>query len=170
MKNTGKGETSVVEQTKVDQPVEIINRNDINRLENMKEGQKLKISTIDAPLYKNIKGYFTPYIPDDSLTEFKLKKGDVVTYKGKYEKDENSITKNVTVYIEVKTDDGTEGYLRLSSVIAVTEDTPLGKEENNSNNRINRLAKVTSRTGTEEKKIGKDSENYVVAIAAGRNS
>ena len=40
MKNTGKGETSVVEQTKVDQPVEIINRNDINRLENMKEGQK----------------------------------------------------------------------------------------------------------------------------------
>ena len=123
MKNTGKGETSVVEQTKVDQPVEIINRNDINRLENMKEGQKLKIFTIDAPLYKNIKGYFTPYIPDDSLTEFKLKKGDVVTYKGKYEKDENSITKNVTVYIEVKTDDGTEGYLRLSSVIAVTEDT-----------------------------------------------
>ena len=48
------------------------------------------------------------------MTEFKLKKGDVVTYKGKYEKDENSITKNVTVYIEVKTDDGTEGYLRLS--------------------------------------------------------
>lgn len=170
MKNTGKGETSVVEQTKVDQPVEITNRNDVNRLENMKEGQKLKIATIDAPLYKNIKGYFTPYIPDDSLTEFKLKKGDVVTYKGKYEKDENSITKDVIVYVEVKTEDGTEGYLRLSSVIAFTEDTPLGKEENNSNSRINRLAKVTSRTGTEEKKIGQDSENYVVAIAAGRNN
>lgn len=170
MKNTGKGETSVVEQTKVDQPAEITNRNDVNRLENMKEGQKLKISTIDAPLYKNVKGYFTPYILEDTLTELKLKKGDIVTYKGKYEKDENSITKNVTVYIEVKIDDGTEGYLRLSSVIAFSEDTPLGKEENNSNSRINRLAKVTSRTGTEEKKIGQDSENYVVAIAAGRNN
>lgn len=85
MKNTGKGETSTIEQSKVDEPVEINNRNDVNRLEKMKEGQELKVVPIDTPLYENFKGlgYFSPMLKEESLTdEIKLQKGDIVTYKG----------------------------------------------------------------------------------------
>ena len=168
MKNTGKGETSTIEQSKVDEPVEITNRNDINRLEKMAEGQKLKIVTIETPLYEDKYGYFQPKHQNGSLiNEIKLKKGDIVTYKGKYEKYENKISQEVTVYIEVKMEDGTEGYLKLSSVSAMsTEANTKGQIEKS----VSKIASVTSRAGKDEKIIGQEGEKYVVAIAAGRNS
>ena len=168
MKNTGKGETSTIEQSKVDEPVEITNRNDINRLEKMSEGQKLKIVTIETPLYEDKYGYFQPKHQNGSLiNEIKLKKGDIVTYKGKYEKYENKISQEVTVYIEVKMEDGTEGYLKLSSVSAMsTEANTRGQIEKS----VSKIASVTSRAGKDEKIIGQEGEKYVVAIAAGRNS
>ena len=167
MKNTGTGETSTVEQSKVDDPIELTNKNDINRLEKMKENQKLKVVPIDTPLYKNVHGYFTPMTEKDNKTkEIKLNKGDIVTYKGKYEKVENQVTKDVTIYLEVELEDGTTGYLKLSSVTAMTEDENSKKEENKNT----KVSKVTSRAGKEEKYIGKDDEKYVIAIAAGRNN
>ena len=169
MKNTGKGETSTIEQSKVDEPVEINNRNDVNRLEKMKEGQELKVVPIDTPLYENFKGlgYFSPMLKEGSLTdEIKLQKGDIVTYKGKYEKVTDPLTKEVTVYVEVDTKDGLNGYLKLASVTAISsENTKSAKKSN-----VTQVTTVTSRAGKEEKKIGQDSEEYVIAIAAGRNN
>lgn len=165
MKNTGKGETSTVEQGKVDEPTQITSRNDINRLEKMSEGDKLKIVSIETPLYKNIQGYYTPMLEEGSLTnEIKLKKGDIVTYKGNYDKIENPISGEVTVYLEVTTNDGTEGYLKLSTVTAIEE----GKTTARAN--ITKFTATVGNITNEGKKIGKDNEEYVVAIAAGRNS
>ena len=164
MKNTGKGETSTVEQGKVDEPTQITSRNDINRLEKISEGDKLKIVSIETPLYKNIQGYYTPMLEEGSLTnEIKLKKGDIVTYKGKYDKIENPISEEVTVYLEVTTNDGTEGYLKLSTVTAIEE----GKTTARAN--ITNFTATVGNITDEGKKIGKDNEEYVVAIAAGRN-
>ena len=74
MKNTGKGETSTIEQSKVDEPVEITNKKDLNRLKNMKKDDVLKVTSIETPLYKNLKGYWTPMTEDDnSKKEIKLK-------------------------------------------------------------------------------------------------
>lgn len=169
MKNTGKGETSTIEQSKVDEPIEINNRNDVNRLKKMKEGQELKVVPIDTPLYENFKGlgYFSPMLKEGSLTdEIKLQKGDIVTYKGKYEKVTDPLTKEVTVYVEVDTKDGLNGYLKLASVTAISsENTKSAKKSN-----VTQVTTVTSRAGKEEKKIGQDSEEYVIAIAAGRNN
>lgn len=168
MKNTGQGETSTLEQAKVDEPVEITNRNDLNRLNNMFEGDKLKIIPVDTLLYKNTKGYWSPMtIKENSDTEIKLQKGDIVTYKGEYETFENAVTGEKIAYLKVVLDDGTEGYLKLSTVeLVMDSDTTTVGNVNNENSKVT----VTSRANVSDKIIGQEYEEYVVAIAAGRNN
>ena len=133
----------------------------------MTANQKLRVIAIDTPIYKNVYGYFTPITENENKTkEKKLNKGDIVTYKGNYEKVENKVTEELTIYLEIETEDGTTGYLKLPSVTAIADEVSSTKEDN----KVINLAKVTSRAGTEEKTIGNDDEKYVVAIAAGRNN
>ena len=169
MKSTGQGETSSVEQGEVDEPTEITDRNDMNKLKNMSEGSKLRVIPVDTPLYKSIKGYWTPIKESEkSDKDLKLKKGDIVTYKGKYELFKNAATDDVIVYLNVILDDKTEGYLKLTTVELDTEETNNAKTKTGKVNQ--RDMKVTSRAGVSNKTIGKEEENYTVAIAAGRNN
>lgn len=169
MQNTGKGETSTIEQAKVDEPVEITDRNDLNKLNNMSNGSKLRIIPIDAPLYKNIKGYWTPMTDEkDPNKQIKLQKGDIVTYKGEYETFKNVVTDETIAYLKVTTGDEKEGYVKLSTVELVlnnNDNTKTGKITNQ-----NLKSNVTSRAKVSGKTIGQDKETYVVAIAAGRNN
>lgn len=170
MKNTGKGETSTIEQGKVDEPVEITDRNDLNRLKKMSAGDKLRVLPVDTPLYKNTKGYWSPMTEKDTPDkEIKLQKGDIVTYKGEYETFENASTGEKIAYLKVVLDDETEGYLKLSTVELVIDSdidtTNVGKLQSE-----NSKVTITSRADVSDKKIGQEDEEYVVAIAAGRNN
>lgn len=169
MKNTGKGETSTIEKEEVDEPIEITNRNDLNKLKNMEDGDKLKIIPIDTCLYKNIKGYWSPMTYEENEEkEIKLKKGEIVTYKGKYETFKDVTTDETIAYLKVITEDELEGYVKLSTVELVINEKTNSNEKNKTAQNTN--IKITSRAGAEDKTIGKSNENYVVAIAAGRNN
>lgn len=169
MKDTGQGETSSIEQGTVDEPVEISDRNDLNRLNSMSEGDKLKIIPVDAPLYKNTKGYWSPMTEKNNPdTEIRLKKGDVVTYKGEYETFENVATGEKIAYLKVVLDDGTEGYLKLSTVELVVDDSNISIGKANIQN--SKMPTTSSGGAVLDEAIGIESEKYVVAIAAGRNN
>lgn len=172
MVNTGRGETSSLEQGEVNEPTPVGNRNDRNRLESWSSGQRLKIIPVDTPIYEDAygAGYWQPILQEGSQgNEIKLRRGDIVTYQGEYEIHENATTGDQTIYVKIKTDDDIEGYLKLSSVEAVMDNETSAL--NNINKNV-RLANVSSRaeTSREEEIIGNEGDTYVVAIAAGRNN
>lgn len=170
MKNTGRGETSNIEQSEVDEPVNISSKNDANKLNNMQNGQKLKVRFANTPLYNApIGGYFSPMNKEGTLEQIKLEKGEIVTYSGKYETSENPLNNSVTVYVLIKLDDGTEGYVKITTIQPITEKTSSSKVHTEKSSIAN-INNVTSRAGEELKYIGEEGENYVVAIAAGRNN
>lgn len=171
MKNTGKGETSYLEQGTVNEPINIEDRNDQNKVDSWQSGQRLKVTVVETFLYEDQYdvGYWQPILEDGSVTkEVTLKRGEEVTYLGEYKIDNNALTGQQTIYLKVKTDDGLEGYLKTSTVIAVIEGTEEGQVVDETN-RNTRLA-TTSRAEDTREEIGVEGEEYVVAIAAGRNN
>ena len=172
MKNTGKGETSNLEQGTVDEPVSVEDRNDQNKIDSWQSGQSLRIVSVEAYIYedKYDAGYWETIMVEGSTTqEVKLKKNDVVTYQGEYKIDNNALTGKQTIYLKVKTEDGIEGYVKSSIVNAVLENTTQGQviiDEENSETKV----ATTSRARDSRQEIGVEGEEYVVAIAAGRNS
>ncbi len=172
MKNTGKGETSNLEQGTVNEPVNIENRNDQNKIDSWQSGQKLKIITSETFLYHDQygAGYWEPILVEGTSTqEVTLKRGDIVTYQGEYETYNNGLTGQQTIYLKVVTQDDLEGYVKSGTVNAVIDDTTQGQITTNKVNDNTRLAS-TSRVADSRKEIGIEGEKYVVAIAAGRNS
>ena len=171
MKNTGKGETSNLEQGTVNEPVSVEDRNDQNKIDSWQSGQKLKIIAVETLLYQDQydAGYWEPIMVEGSTTqEVKLQKDEVVTYQGEYEIYNNALTGQQIIYLKIKTDDGLEGYLRSSTVNAVLDENEQGQVINQENNKT-RLA-TTSRAQASREEIGVEGEEYVVAIAAGRNN
>ena len=171
MKNTGKGETSNLEQGTVDEPIVVEDRNDQNKVESWQEGQRLRVNVVGTYLYedKYDAGYWQPILVEGSLTkQVTLQEGEEVTYQGEYEIDNNALTGKQTIYLKVKTDDGLEGYLKTSTVIAVIDETAEGQATNGTNE--NTKLATTSRAEDTREEIGVEGEEYVVAIAAGRNS
>ena len=77
MVNTGRGETSSLEQGEVNEPTPVGNRNDRNRLESWSSGQRLKIIPVDTPIYEDAygAGYWQPILQEGSQeNEIKLNK------------------------------------------------------------------------------------------------
>lgn len=172
MKNTGKGETSNLEQGTVNEPVNIENRNDQNKIDSWQSGQKLKIITSETFLYHDQygAGYWEPILVEGTSTqEVTLKRGDIVTYQGEYETYNNGLTGQQTIYLKVVTEDDLEGYVKSGTVNAMIDDTTQGQIITNKANDNTRLAS-TSRVADSREEIGVEGEKYVVAIAAGRNS
>ena len=172
MKNTGRGETSNLEQGTVDEPVSVEDRNDQNKIDSWQSGQRLRIVSVEAYIYedKYDAGYWEPIMVEGSTTqEMKLKKNDIVTYQGEYKIDNNALTGQQTIYLKVKTEDAIEGYVKSSTVNALLENSTQGQVILNDENNETRLA-TTSRANDSREEIGVKGEEYVVAIAAGRNS
>lgn len=121
MKNTGKGPTSSSEEELAYDTIEITDRNDADRIQSWKEGEELYVIS-RIPMYEQLRetGYWQEKLDEDGHTIY-VEKDEHVTYTGKYELDESAMTGEVTVYVEVKKQDGTTGYLQLKSVFAVDE-------------------------------------------------
>lgn len=171
MKNTGKGETSNLEQGTVDEPIVVEDRNDQNKVDSWQSGQRLRVISVETFLYEDQYdiGYWQPILVEGSLTQqVTLQRNEEVTYLGEYEIDNNALTGKQTIYLKVKTDDGLEGYLKTSTVIAVIDGTAEGQATNGTNQ--NTKLATTSRAEDTREEIGVEGEEYVVAIAAGRNS
>mgnify|MGYP004663522721 FL=1 len=168
MKNTGQGETSTVEQSKVDEPVSVVSRNDENKLKNMKAGDKLEIRVADTLVYNEPNGdYFPPMFESGSMINKRmLDKGEIVTYKGVSKESNNIITNTTIIYLSVTLSDGTDAYVRLADVKLTTTKTSENSEKVVNNN-VKIATTVTSRAGEEKKNIGQYGEQYVVGIAAG---
>lgn len=170
MKNTGKGETSNLEQGSVSEPEQVEDRNDQHKIESWSAGQRLSIVVSQANLYEdqhNI-GYWEPIMMEGSTTqEVKLQRNDVVIYQGDYKIDNNALTGTQTIYLKVKTEDDLEGYVKSTTVIASLDGATQGTLEDNSD--TVRVA-TTSRDEDTRKTIGERDKEYVVAIAAGRNN
>ena len=171
MKNTGQGETSTVEQSKVDEPVSVVSRNDENKLKNMKAGDKLEIRVADTLVYNEPQDdYFPPMFESGSMINKRmLDKGEIVTYKGVSKESNNIVTNTTIIYLSVTLSDGTDAYVRLASVKLTTTKTSENSEKV-VNNDVKIATTVTSRAGEEKKNIGQYGEQYVVGIAAGRNN
>lgn len=169
MKNTGKGETSNLEQGTVNEPINIEDRNDQNKVDSWQSGQRLKVTVVETYIYEDQYDaeYWQPILEEGSVTrEVTLKKDEEVTYLGEYKIHNNPLTGQQTIYLKIKTDDGLEGYLSTSTVIAVID----GTEEGQVVNRTNTKLATTSRAEDTREEIGIEGEEYVVAIAAGRNN
>ena len=172
MENTGRGETSNLEQGTVDEPVSVEDRNDQNKIDSWQSGQSLRIVVSEANLYEDQYeiGYWEPIMVEGSTTqEVKLQKGDIVTYQGEYEIDNNARTGQQTIYLKVKTDDDLEGYVKSSVVNAIIDETEQGQATTDEVDNKTKLA-TTSRVSASREEIGVEGEEYVVAIAAGRNN
>ena len=107
-------------------------------------------------------------VEGSTTQEVKLQKYEIVTYQGEYEIYNNALTGQQIIYLKIKTDDGLEGYLRSSTVIAELDENAQVQVVNQESNKT-RLA-TTSRVQDSREEIGVVGEEYVVAIAAGRNS
>lgn len=172
MENTGKGETSNLEQGTVNEPTQIEDRNDQTKVDSWQSGQKLKVIVVGTYIYQDRydAGYWEPIIQEGTMSEeVVLPKDEIVTYQGEYEIHNNSLTGQQTIYLKVKTEDGLEGYLKTSTVIAVVDGNSQGEATKNEENKTTKLA-TTSRVASSREEIGVEGEEYVVAIAAGRNN
>ena len=135
MENTGKGETSHLEQETVDDPDEITDKNDANRINSWSEGEKLHpISKI--PMYEELRetGYWEEKLDENGNTIY-IQANEVVTYTGNYKLSTNAMTEKTTVYVEVKKEDGTQGYVKLKSIFAENENEEV-IENTNTNQEI----------------------------------
>ena len=171
MKNTGKGETSNLEQGEVDEPIPVEDRNDRNKLESWTEGQKLKIIPIDANVYESVQGYWQPMLQEGSQTnEIKLHKGDVVTYLGDYTIHNNGLSGVQTVYVKIRTGDNIEGHVKLSCLEADLTAETSAVNENFKNGQDILVSSRAEPARSGDKIIGNAGDSYKVAIAAGRNN
>ena len=146
MKNTGKGPTSSAEEELAYDTIEITDRNDEDRIQSWNEGEELYVIA-RIPMYEQLRqtGYWQEKLDEDGHTIY-VEKDEHVTYTGKHELDESAMTGEVTVYVEVKKQDGTTGYLQLKSVFAVDEsknkvEKDEDKTEENKNNENEEIVK-----------------------------
>ncbi len=168
MKNTGKGETSTSEKETVYDTVQIEEK-DESILQSWTEGQKLEV-VAKTPLYEQIRetGYWQTKVKEDGNVIY-VEYGEIVTYKGSYEASENAITGDVTIYVEVETEGGETAYVKYSTLKEWNGNDSTDGVQNLSEEQVEEKI-VTSRAKNTNNKIGKEDEEYVVAIAAGHNN
>lgn len=174
MKNTGRGETSTSEKETVYDTVQI-GEKDESILQSWTEGQKLEV-VVKTPFYEQVRdtGYWQAKVEDDGSIIY-AEYGDILTYKGSYEASENSVTGDVTIYVEVETSEGETFHIKYSALREWNENNnaSTGDVNNLSEKEVEEKVVTTSRaknTSNTNNTIGKEDEEYVVAIAAGHNN
>ena len=168
MKNTGKGETSTSEKETVYDTVQIEEK-DESILQSWAEGQKLEVIA-KTPLYEQVRdtGYWQTRVEEDGNVIY-AEYGEIVTYKGSYEASENAITGNITIYVEVETEGGETAYVKYRALKEWNGNDNTDEVQNLSEKQVEEKI-VTSRAKNTSNIIGKEDEEYVVAIAAGHNN
>lgn len=179
IKNTGAGEKHKVEEAEIDDPIEISPYEEI--VKTWEANRNLKLIN-SAEVYKEREseinkgegtGVFDVQYKKGTETKLSIDKNSIVTYTGKYKSVTNPLTKEITVYVEIKYKD-IQGYIKAYNVIELNSNeddesgTIITSQNENSSIRVADYSQVTSRAKV--KKIGNQNEKYVVAIAAGHNN
>ncbi len=168
MKDTGKGETSNIEQDEVIDPNE--NFTEYEKIvKQWKEGDKLYTNG-DAVFYVQTESELDPgsdtgdwNILYEKDKKVEIKKGTEVTYTGTYKNNKNQSTNQVTTYVEVKYGERT----------AFIKAQRLTKKENSTNTantfKVSKRQNNNITSRAKEEKIGDETKTYTIAIAAAYN-
>lgn len=189
VKNTGKGETSTIEQEQSEEAPLTLEEKEIKTWQ---KGKKLELNS-NATVYEQLSselelpgteqketGYWQEKIKEGTLNqEVIIKKSAEVEYNGNYRVNTSRLTGSTIIYIEVKAkQDGEEitGYIK-SGRIAIEEESQENSEESESNSEeanITQRKVASSRAGEEEREeketIGEEGQQFTVAIAAGHST
>ena len=167
MKNTGKGETSNLEQESATNPDNITDRNDQNRISSWSEGEQLYVVS-RTPMYEELRdtGYWQEK-RDDNGEKIYFEKNEQLTYTGKYELDANALTGITTVYVEVKRQDGTVGFIRLASVFAVDESKNTGASGTSNASNLTNITEDEIKTWSSGKRLKLLEDVLILQAEAG---
>ena len=189
VKNTGKGETSTIEQEQSEEAPLTLEEKEIKTWQ---KGKKLELNS-NATVYEQLSselelpgteqketGYWQEKIKEGTLNqEVIIKKSAEVEYNGNYRVNTSKLTGSTIIYVEVKAEqDGEEitGYIK-SGRIAIEEESQENSEESESNSEeanITQRKVASSRAGEEEREeketIGEEGQQFTVAIAAGHST
>ena len=194
MKNTGKGDTNVLEPETSYNDSQITPKEE--HIKGWQEGKKIEIYS-DSFVYEKVKGKWVQKTYEDSKTKVKIKKSSDITYTGKYEVSEDKLNNTIIIYVEVKGKDTKKkevtGYIRSSNInLRMTDESEEENKDENSKDKENKdedlkeedkkeskdednnkdgSKKTSSRAKENKEKIivGNEGEEYTVAIAAGHN-
>ena len=164
MKNTGQGETSVLEPETSYTDIVLTPREE--EIQSWEEGKQLVLYN-SAYVYEEEENLWIKKVNDDS-TYVIINKNNEVLYTGNYEKVEDKLNDSVSFYVEVKSGDIT-GYIRSSDINIRSSN---GEEETTAETSSNTNVKVSSRARDSSGRqiVGEEGQEFVVAIAAGHNN
>ena len=166
LKNTGKGETTLLEPESSYTDLSITPREE--EIKSWEEGKNLVLYN-DCYVYDEEDNVWIKR--EDGSKYVIIRRTDTVTYTGKYEKVEDKLNDIVTFYVEVKSGDIT-GYIQSKNINIRSSDPE--EEENQSDETATRQnVQVSSRApedSREKEIVGNENEEYRVAIAAGHNN
>lgn len=166
MKNTGQGETTLLEPESSYTDLSITPREE--EIKSWEEGKNLVLYN-DSYVYDEEDNVWIKREEDSKYVI--IRRTDTVTYTGKYKKVEDKLNDIVTFYVEVKSGDIT-GYIQSKNINVRSSDSD--EEENQSDETTTRQnVQVSSRApedSREKEIVGKEHEEYIVAIAAGHNN
>lgn len=192
MKNTGQGETSVLEPESSFTDVSLTPREE--EIKSWEEGKKLVLYN-NAYVYEEEANVWIKKQNEDSSYVI-INKSDEVTYTGNYEKVEDHLNDTVVFYIEVNSGDIT-GYIRSKDInirssggegeyndredTIDSDETPSLTPEFNTvtinptnsaemTTRTNATVSSRARDSSGREIIGEEGDQFTVAIAAGHNN
>ena len=125
MKNTGQGETSVLEPESSYTDVSLTPREE--EIQSWEEGKRLVLYN-NAYVYENEDNTWIKKENEDN-TYVIIDMNSEVTYTGKYEKEEDRLNDTVVFYVEVKSGDIT-GYIRSKDINIRSSNGDYSEEEN----------------------------------------
>ncbi len=153
MKNTGKGDTNVLEPETSYNDSQITPKEE--HIKGWQEGKEIEIYS-DAFVYEKVKGKWIQKTYEDSKTKIKIKKSSDITYTGKYEVSKDKLNNTIIIYVEVKGIDTKKkevtGYIRSSNInLRMTDESEEENKDENSKDDVNKEDKDNSSKDNEDK-------------------
>ncbi len=165
MTNTGQGETTLLEPESSYTDVSLTPREE--EIQSWEAGKNLVLYN-DSYVYDEEDNVWIKREKDSKYVI--IRSTDTVTYTGKYEKVEDKLNDIVTFYVEVKSGDIT-GYIQSKNINIRSSNPEEDDESDETATRQNVQVSSRAPENSREKEIvGKENEEFRVAIAAGHNN
>lgn len=166
MKNTGQGETSILEPESSYTDVSLTPKEE--EIKSWEEGKKLVLYN-DSYVYDEEENVWVKR--EENSKYVIISRNDEVRYTGNYKKVEDKLNNTVTFYIEVKSGNIT-GYIQSKNINIRSSNREEEENEQSQKTEKNENIEVSSRaTASREREIvGEEGNEYTVAIAAGHNN
>lgn len=166
MKNTGQGETSILEPESSYTDVSLTPKEE--EIKNWEEGKNLVLYN-DSYVYDEEDNVWIKREKDSKYVI--ISRNDEVRYTGNYKKVEDKLNDTVTFYIEVKSGNIT-GYIQSKNINIRSSNREEEENEQSQKTEKNENIEVSSRatTSREREIVGEEGNEYTVAIAAGHNN